>query len=850
MVDNVRCPTCGKLNPANSTVCQYCHSQIKPASFSSQPADSESDASADPDWLSELRDDSPPAFSPLSSESSEEIPDWLSRIQNQASGDTPSQGDPVGDILGDHPVPPSAASTPPAQPSSAQPSDEMDWLSRLDDAPLSSEPTGDGQESLSGSQADTPPSQDESSGADDWMRSLTDWGMPSSSILPDAGSASSQGELPQEPAALQPNGEMDWLRSFESNQLPPEEPSTPAPFSADSLAPMGNDDLPDWLRGMQSATPAPTDEDQPAPQDIPSSAQTPDLPDWLNDFQGQTQPAADDLPDWLAPVAGADAFQTDQPNQTFLEETPPAESPAAEVSPFTDAAADLPNWLQSANVSSEPSQWASPFASDVPPPESDNPPSETQPAESAQPFVSDDLPDWMTDFDQKQAVPAGFSAPSSFAQEDQPPSNQPFDVDLPDWLSEEAEPESTAQGLTSADATQQPAQALSEENHLETAELPAWVQAMRPIEVVMPDEADASIVEAQTEKTGPLAGVRGVLPLEESAFQYNKPPIYSVKLRLSEKQRSNASLLEAVLANETTPVKLTSSQSHAPRAIQRLIVSIFLLFTLFVVLVSASSDFKISVPPQLYPPELTSFSQQVENLPANAPVLVAFDYEPGLSGEMRFASIMVLDHLMRKQSRIAIISTIPTGPALADQLIREAASLNSGYDVTANVENLGYLPGGTISLLEFANNPKQAAPQSFLNAHPWDGNALSGITTIQDFQRVIVLTDQAEVGRAWVEQVQPTLGQVPLLMVASAQASPMLQPYVQSHQVQGLISGQMGGVLYGQINARQDHNIGRVYWGAYQIGLLLVFLFVLVGSIFSGVVAILHRTQKGETHES
>ncbi len=50
-------------------------------------------------------------------------------------------------------------------------------------------------------------------------------------------------------------------------------------------------------------------------------------------------------------------------------------------------------------------------------------------------------------------------------------------------------------------------------------------------------------------------------------------------------------------------------------------------------------------------------------------------------------------------------------------------------------------------------------------------------------------------GRIWVEQLQSqkqidtTLAKKPLLVVASAQAGPLLQPYVVSGQVTGMISG-------------------------------------------------------------
>ncbi len=60
---DVRCPMCGKTNPAEAESCRYCQARLKPlrpggedgAVFGNQMGDD------GPDWLRELRSDSPPA---------------------------------------------------------------------------------------------------------------------------------------------------------------------------------------------------------------------------------------------------------------------------------------------------------------------------------------------------------------------------------------------------------------------------------------------------------------------------------------------------------------------------------------------------------------------------------------------------------------------------------------------------------------------------------------------------------------------------------------------------------------------------------------------------------------------
>jgi hypothetical protein len=150
------------------------------------------------------------------------------------------------------------------------------------------------------------------------------------------------------------------------------------------------------------------------------------------------------------------------------------------------------------------------------------------------------------------------------------------------------------------------------------------------------------------------------------------------------------------------------------------------------------------------------------------------------------------------------------------------------------VVNLGYLPGGTTSLLEFARRPASAAPLAFDGSSVWNGPALQGIQNIQSFALVLVLTDSAETGRAWVEQVQPLLGATPLSMVASAQAGPMLLPYHEAGQIAGLVNGFLGGAMYEQRSGRV--NLANVYWNSYQSGYLAGILMLILGGIISAVL--------------
>jgi hypothetical protein len=128
-------------------------------------------------------------------------------------------------------------------------------------------------------------------------------------------------------------------------------------------------------------------------------------------------------------------------------------------------------------------------------------------------------------------------------------------------------------------------------------------------------------------------------------------------------------------------------------------------------------------------------------------------------------------------------------------------------------------------VLEFVQAPQIAMPTS-------------NVERLSDFSAVIVLTDHAESARVWVEQLRvlkqsdPTLASQPLFVVSSAQAAPLLQPYVASGQVTGMVSGLSDGAKFEFVNNSRP-GIARAYWDAFGVGLMLAIVMITLGSLWS-----------------
>jgi hypothetical protein len=231
------------------------------------------------------------------------------------------------------------------------------------------------------------------------------------------------------------------------------------------------------------------------------------------------------------------------------------------------------------------------------------------------------------------------------------------------------------------------------------------------------------------------------------------------------------------------------------------------------------------------PVAVGSLSNAVMNIPAGSKVLVVVDYEPALAGEMEAISGPLLDQMIRlSHPNFSFISTSPNGAALVERLmssigINKPVPDGFGYQAGSQYLNLGYLPGGATGVLGFIEAPGQVSP-------------LAGVQSFSEYSALVVLSDHAESGRVWVEQLQnqkqidPALAIQPLLMVASAQAGPLLQPYLSSGQITGMIRGISDAARYEFVNNSRP-GIVRSYWDSFGIGLMMSIALIIIGSLWS-----------------
>ncbi len=250
-------------------------------------------------------------------------------------------------------------------------------------------------------------------------------------------------------------------------------------------------------------------------------------------------------------------------------------------------------------------------------------------------------------------------------------------MQTPDWLSDVIPPASVPDD--------QVPPAGRDDEPIAPAELPAWVEAMRPVESVM-EPVSTDVPARPPEERGPLLGLQGVLPaIPGSGKPSSKPSVRAMRLEVTEQQRARASLLERIVGAETKPVPLKAALLVGSQRTLRWAISAALIIVLGGALVANASVFPLPIG---VPNETLGAVRAVENIPADGRVLVVFDYEPATVGEMEASAASLMDHLLLlRHPVLALISTSPTGSVLADRFMSGALAARAYESGTGYVKS-------------------------------------------------------------------------------------------------------------------------------------------------------------------
>jgi hypothetical protein len=353
------------------------------------------------------------------------------------------------------------------------------------------------------------------------------------------------------------------------------------------------------------------------------------------------------------------------------------------------------------------------------------------------------------------------------------------------------------------------------------------------------------------ENAGPLAGLKGILSAEAGAARAKTPKAYSSSLRISSSQRAHIELLTGLVEEEGQPLPLPERKALSQQNVMRWVIGLVLFVAVLWPLVVSSEQ----MPFPVYDEGSSEVNRLINQLPENARVLVGFDFEPGLAAELEAAADPVIYHIMDQGALLTLISTSPNGPILAERFMQ---STQSGHQYINGLDyiNLGYLPGGAAGLVSFLDNPQGTISFSIDGIPLWETEGgsnvpvLGDIDQVTDYEMVLVMVDDPETARAWIEQLGPRLSDplelTSLVLITSAQLEPVVRPYYDGipQMVNGLVVGLRGGAAYARLVGGED--LLSQYWDAFSWGTFVAAMLILVGGLGYYVVPELTRTAKGQ----
>ncbi|MDX2076647.1 MAG: SH3 domain-containing protein [bacterium] len=325
--------------------------------------------------------------------------------------------------------------------------------------------------------------------------------------------------------------------------------------------------------------------------------------------------------------------------------------------------------------------------------------------------------------------------------------------DAPSWLTD----------LTAVTSGENSAAAiLSQQKDRPAEELPDRLKALRErgFEVQSKPKDDAKVLSA-------------IMTSEAGMAESSDSAIATVTLTAGQVQR--AELLRTIVGNALE----ADAEKDKPRRQRRLpIERIFITLVLLAVVIAPFfvSSLRIGDPPPnqfVFGSRQDAFFRLINAVPAGQYVLVATEYGAMSAGELDIATESVLRHVLVNGGIPVIISSDAVGLVRVDNLMQSIAEQNR---LIANRDYVvvRYLVTDVVGLRDFSENIGRYL------SFDVDGNPTGlRINSINDFARVVIITESADNLRLWGEQVLPLMIQ-PFLAVTSYSAAPLSEPYLNS----------------------------------------------------------------------
>ena len=226
----------------------------------------------------------------------------------------------------------------------------------------------------------------------------------------------------------------------------------------------------------------------------------------------------------------------------------------------------------------------------------------------------------------------------------------------------------------------------------------------------------------------------------------------------------------------------------------------------------------------------------INKLKAGDTVIIDINYYVDGGPDVEPALVAILEHILPKGVKLIFAGIKDHAPMIVDKLMApwEARGKKNGVDWV----NLGYLAGGETALSAYARDIKRAFPRDFYGKSTDTLEVLKNIRGVSDTAMFMFFTD----GGVDIHIRQIAEYKVPILAGIITVNAPRAEPFVQSGQLAGIVTGLRGAAEYETIMKKPGKALAGM--DAQSMGHLLLVIFVVMANLSHIASRSKHRTER------
>lgn len=251
------------------------------------------------------------------------------------------------------------------------------------------------------------------------------------------------------------------------------------------------------------------------------------------------------------------------------------------------------------------------------------------------------------------------------------------------------------------------------------------------------------------------------------------------------------------------------------------------IFLVMGILVLEPLLFPLALPLKVTPP-VQGFVDAIDHVKPGSTILMSCDYDPGAIPELVPMTRTAFRQLMSNDCRVVVTCLWPGGPGLVDSIITEVSREFPSKVYGEDWVNLGYKSGNEAVMVLMGQGILNVFPRDYHGNESRSLPIMRGVRDYSSFPLLVNISAGQPGTKEWVQQVQSRF-HLPMIAGVTAVGAPEYYPYLQSHQLLGMLGGMAGAAEYEV--ARHEKGSATKGMGAQSLGHLFVALCIVLGNV-------------------